>query len=289
MAGPRGTLLFIHGANETSAGLARHVTRLRDAVTRHGWEVSVVAPEWRRRSDLRLGAWQAAIPRLGRPPTLPIPNLANGLRKDVVQRIVTSYYEYRREPLIETIGAQLLADVIGYHRHRASIQAVLRDEITRAAETARREGSGPVLPVALSLGGIVLIDLLAEWPDAPVEACVTVGSQAPLLYAFDALPALPYDEATPPRLPVPWLNVYDTRDFLSFVAEPLFRRHDGTASVVDLRVRSGRDFPASHSAYWEVPAVWDGIATAFTWRRTTTLTVRQARKLGFEASAARRR
>jgi hypothetical protein len=117
-----------------------------------------------------------------------------------------------------------------------------------------------------------------------VEACVTVGSQAPLLYAFDALPALPYDETDPPRLPVPWLNIYDTRDFLSFVAEPLFRRRDGTASVVDLRVRSGKDFPASHSAYWEVPAVWEAIATASRWRRTTTLTVRQARALGFEAT-----
>ena len=83
---------------------------------------------------------------------------------------------------------------------------------------------------------------------------MTVGSQAPLLYTFDAIPSMPYDEADPPHLPVPWLNIYDTRDFLSFLAEPLFRRSDGLASVVDLRVRSGRDFPKSHSAYWELPA-----------------------------------
>ena len=63
---------------------------------------------------------------------------------------------------------------------------------------------------------------------------------------------MPYDEADPPHLPVPWLNIYDTRDFLSFLAEPLFRRTDGLASVVDLRVRSGSDFPKSHSAYWEL-------------------------------------
>lgn len=288
-ATPRGTIVFIHGANETSTGLARHLTRIHDAVDRRGWDVRVVAPEWRRRSGLRLGEWRAAIPRLGRPPTLPIPSLGAGLRKDVVQRIVTSYYEYRHEALLETIGVQLLADVIGYHRHRASIHAILREELRKAAEVADREDTGTVLPVALSLGGIVLVDLLAEWSDAPVDACVTVGSQAPLLYAFDALPGLPYDDVSPPRLPVPWLNVYDTRDFLSFVAEPLFRRRDGTASVVDLRVRSGRDFPASHSAYWDVPAVWDGIAAAFSWRRTTALTVRQARALGFEASNAAQR
>jgi hypothetical protein len=143
-----------------------------------------------------------------------------------------------------------------------------------------------VLPVAVSLGGIALVDLLAEWPDAPVDACVTVGSQAPLLYTFDAIPGLPYDEADPPHLAMPWLNIYDTRDFLSFLAEPLFRRSDGTASVVDLRVRSGKDFPRSHSAYWELAPVWDAIATAFTWKRTEPLTVREARRLGFEARKA---
>jgi hypothetical protein len=280
---PRGTLLFVHGANETSEGLARNVARIRDQVARRGWDVKVVAPEWRRRSDLRLGDWRQAVFRTGRPPALPIPSLGAGIRKDAVMKLVTSYFEHRREALIDTLGAQLLADVIGYHGHRTSIQTALREELRRAADAAERDGSGPVLPVALSLGGIVLVDLLAEWPDAPVQACVTVGSQAPLLYAFDALPGLPYDEVDPPRLDVPWLNIYDSRDFLSFVAEPLFRRRDGLASVVDLRVHSGKDFPKSHSAYWELPAVWDAIATAFTWRRSTPLTVREARRLGFEA------
>ena len=161
--------------------------------------------------------------------------------------------------------------------------AFLEGELTKTARAARGR---PILPVGLSLGGIALVDVIASWPDAPVEACVTVGSQAPLLYTFDAIPSLPYDEADPPRLPVPWLNVYDSRDFLSFVAEPLFRRTDGLASVVDLRVHSGKDFPRSHSAYWELPAVWDAIATAFTWRRTDRLTVREARALGFEARKA---
>jgi hypothetical protein len=72
----------------------------------------------------------------------------------------------------------------------------------------------------------------------------------------------------------------------SFLAEPLFRRSDGLASVVDLRVHSRKDFPKSHSAYWELPAVWDAIATAFTWRRTEPLTVRDARRQGFEARKA---
>ena len=56
--------------------------------------------------------------------------------------------------------------------------------------------------------------------------------------------------------------------------------------MVDLRVRSGKDFPKSHGAYWELAPVWDAIATAFTWKRIEPLTVREARRLGFEARKA---
>jgi hypothetical protein len=279
----RGVLFFVHGANETSEGLVGNVGRIEDQVRERGWDVRVVAPEWRRQSSLRLGNWRKALYRGRRPAPVPIPSLRAGFRREAVLKIVTNYFEDRRESLMDAVGAQMLADVIGYQLHRDSIQNVLRAELTRTAKAA---GDRPVLPIALSLGGIALVDLLASWPEAPVEACVTVGSQAPLLYTFNAITSMPYDEANPPHLPVPWLNVYDSRDFLSFVAEPLFRRSDGLASVVDLRVSSGKDFPKSHSAYWELPAVWDAIATAFTWRRTARLTVGEARKLGFEARKA---
>jgi hypothetical protein len=280
---PSGILFFVHGANETSEGLSANVSRIEDQVRDRGWDVRVVAPEWRRQSGLRLGTWRKALPRGGRPAPTRIPSLRAGFRRETVLRLVSDYFEDRRESLMDAVGAQMLADVIGYQLHRESIQRVLRAELTRAAKAA---GKRPVLPVALSLGGIALVDLMATWRDAPVQACVTVGSQAPLLYAFNAIESMPYDEASPPYLPVPWLNVYDTRDFLSFVAEPLFRRSDGLASVVDLRVRSGKDFPRSHSSYWELPAVWEAIATAFSWRRTEPITVGEARRLGFEARKA---
>jgi hypothetical protein len=280
---PSGVLFFVHGANATSEGLVENLARIEDQVRARGWDVTVVAPEWRRRSDLRLGAWRKAIHRRGRPSPMPVPILRAGLRKDAVMKIATNYFEDRREALFEAIGTQTMADVIGYGSHRESVHAILKAELAAAAKAA---AGRPVLPVALSLGGIVLVDLLAAWPEAPVEACVTVGSQAPLLYTFDAIPSMPYDEANPPYLPVPWLNIYDSRDFLSFLAEPLFRRTDGLASVVDLRVRSGADFPKSHSAYWELDPVWDAIATAFTWKRVEPLTVREARRLGFEARRA---
>jgi hypothetical protein len=282
-ATPRGVLFFLHGAAETSEGLIENVARIEDQVRARGWDVSVVAPEWRRRSGLRLGNWKKALYRGRRSAPVPVPRLGAGIRKDTVLRLATYYFEDHREALLEALGAQMLADVVGYQRHRDSIQSILREEL---ASTVAAAGDRPVLPVALSLGGIVLVDLLASWPEAPVEACVTVGSQAPLLYTFNAIESLPYDEASPPYLPVPWLNVYDSRDFLSFVAEPLFRRTDGRASVVDLRVHSGLDFPKSHGAYWDLPPVWDALATAFTWKRLPLLTVGEARRLGFEARKA---
>lgn len=280
---PSGLLFFVHGANETSEGLARNLARIEDQIRRRGWDVRVVAPEWRRRSGLRLGNWRKAVYRQPRPTPTSLAGLPTGVGRAAVMRLVTNYFEGRRESMLETMGAQLLADVIGYHQHRGSIQDVLREELAKASRVARGR---PVLPIGLSLGGSALVDLIASWPEAPVDAAVTVGSQAPLLYTFDAIPSMPYDEADPPHLSVPWLNIYDSRDFLSFVAEPLFRRSDGLASVVDLRVHSGRDFPRSHSAYWELGPVWDAIATAFTWKRTERLTVREARQLGFEARKA---
>ena len=282
-AAPSGVLFFVHGANETAEGLVQNATRIEFQMRRRGWDVRVVAPEWRRRSGLRLGNWRKALYREARPTPIALSSLPTGVGRAAIMRLVTNYYEGRREAMFEALGAQLLADVLGYRQHRESIQAVLRKELSAAARAAKGR---PVLPVGLSLGGVALVDLIGAWPEAPVEACVTVGSQAPLLYAFDAIPSMPYDEADPPRLPVPWLNVYDSRDFLSFVAEPLFRRSDGLASVVDLRVRSGRDFPRSHSSYWELPPVWDAIATAFSWKRTEPLTVKEARELGFEARKA---
>jgi hypothetical protein len=279
---PGGVLFFVHGANHTSEGHVENVSRIEDQIRDRGWDVTVVAPEWRRHSDLRLGAWQQAVYRTRRPAPMPVP-VIRGLRREVILKVVTNYFEDRRPALMDLVGPQLLADVIGYGTHRDSILGILRSELMKAADAAKGR---PILPVGLSLGGVALVDLLASWRDAPVDACVTVGSQAPLLYTFDAIPSMRYDEAKPPYLPVAWLNVYDTRDFLSYLAEPLFRRSDGLASVVDLRVRSGRDFPKSHGAYWDLDALWAAIATAFTWRRITPLTVRQARKLGFEARTA---
>ena len=89
------------------------------------------------------GNWKKAIHRRGRPSPMPLPILRGGVRKDAVMKIATNYFEDRREALFDVLGPQMMADVIGYHAHRDSIQAVLRAELTRAAKAA---GGRPVLP-----------------------------------------------------------------------------------------------------------------------------------------------
>ena len=169
---PAGRLFFVHGANETSEGLALNAARIEDQVRRRGWDVRVVAPEWRRRSGLRLGNWRKALYRQAKPTPISLASLPTGVGRAAVMKLITNYFEGRRESMFDALGAQLFADVLGYDRHRESIQSVLRSELTTAARAAKGR---PLLPVGLSLGGLALVDLIASWPEAQVEACVTVG------------------------------------------------------------------------------------------------------------------
>src|SRR5437867_4228461 len=113
---PAGLLFFVHGANETSEGLVHNAARIEDQVRRRGWDVRVVAPEWRRRSGLRLGNWRRALYRQPRPTPISLASLPTGVGRAAIMKLVTNYFEGRRESMFEAFGAQLLADVLGYQR-----------------------------------------------------------------------------------------------------------------------------------------------------------------------------
>lgn len=118
---------------------------------------------------------------------------------------------------------------------------------------------GPVVAIGNSLGGIILVETLAA-PDGPrPDLLVTVGSQSPLLMTIGALGALGEPgEASGDRLPFqPWLNVYDPRDFLAFVARPVWPDQSG---IRDLAVDNGAGFPDSHGAtYLSRPELYQAI------------------------------
>jgi pimeloyl-ACP methyl ester carboxylesterase len=128
------------------------------------------------------------------------------------------------------------------------------DEITTFVEQAVESATPPVTLVGHSLGGIMCVSLLARRQLPGVERLVTVGSQSGFFYEIGALPGLPYGTELPDHVPA-WLNIYDRRDILSYLAAPLFGER-----VVDVAVDNGQPFPQSHSAYWTNPAVWREIA-----------------------------
>ncbi|NER96139.1 MAG: hypothetical protein F6J86_20230, partial [Symploca sp. SIO1B1] len=102
----------------------------------------------------------------------------------------------------------------------------------------------PVVLLAHSLGGIACVDLLVQESLPQVKLLVTVGSQAPFLYEINALHSLPYGEPLPDYFP-DWLNIYDLRDFLSYIGANVFPN-----KVQDILVDNQQPFARSHSAYW---------------------------------------
>lgn len=140
------------------------------------------------------------------------------------------------------------ADILLYLRNGAAIRRFVAETLAQALSAP-----GPVIAMGNSLGGIVLVELLAE-RDAPrPQLLVTPGSQAPLLETFGAL-----HDANDERRPTPfqpWLNVYDPRDLLSFVAEPVWPDQPG---IVDVALESGLGFPDSHGlTYLSNPRLYE--------------------------------
>lgn len=128
------------------------------------------------------------------------------------------------------------ADVVLYQRNGERIRRFVARTIGEALH-----GGGPVVALGNSLGGVVLVDTLSQ-PGAPrPHLLVTAGSQAPLLATFGGLDPLGLPGSPPPFQP--WLNIFDRRDFLGFVARPVW---PGEAGIIDREVDMGLGFPDSH-------------------------------------------
>jgi hypothetical protein len=141
-------------------------------------------------------------------------------------------------------------DVLLYQARGDAIREFIRDRIQKT--------SAEVI-LAHSLGGIACVEVLIEQREPSVKLLVTAGSQSPFLFEIGALHCLPFDASKKPeeRLPAgfpAWLNLYDTRDFLSFVGQGVFGNR-----VTDRPVNNRQPFPQSHSGYWTNPATWDAI------------------------------
>src|SRR5262249_41911702 len=146
------------------------------------------------------------------------------------------WLRHRRDRL--TCGATPYAgDVMIYLTRGQALRDRIADTIARARP--------PVVLLGHSLGGVACVDLLAQRAVPGVELLLTVGSQAPYLYTIDALPCLRRSDRLPGHFVQRWINVYDRRDYLSFVAGRVF-----PGRVADRHIDNRAPFPRSHNAYF---------------------------------------
>jgi hypothetical protein len=142
-------------------------------------------------------------------------------------------------------------DILVYQAKGQQIRDFIRSQI----ESDQVES--PIVLMAHSLGGIACVDLLIEHDlQDKVKCLITVGSQAPFFYEIGALKTLPYGNPLPKHFPEKWINIYDLRDFLSYVGnlEGVF-----PGKLTDVRVDNRQPFPEAHSAYWANEETWDVI------------------------------
>jgi hypothetical protein len=169
----------------------------------------------------------------------------------------------RKRGQISSAMTPFAADIVMYQTRPQTMRAFVRETVQKAVAAAKEHGeNGEVILIGHSLGGIIAVDMLIEQSLPAVRHLITVGSQAPLLYELNALSSLPFDRtvAQPPHplpghFPASWLNIYDVRDFLSYLAAPVF----GEQRVTDVQVDNRQPFPEAHSAYWTNAQVWNVI------------------------------
>ena len=174
---------------------------------------------------------------------------AKNITINSVLQIPTSLALRKRGSLSESVAATT-GDVILYQARGQGIRDFIRSKIQ---EIKHQEPTNPLILLAHSLGGIAAVDLLLESNPPEIDLLITVGSQAPLLYEWNALVNMEYKLGAklPDDFPR-WLNIYDEKDFLSYVGAGIF-----PDQIEDKKVSNGQPFPASHGAYWDNQMVWE--------------------------------
>jgi len=163
----------------------------------------------------------------------------------LVQYAVTSMIKGERSEITESI-ITIAGDILLYQTKGELIRQFIQQTVEKAEP--------PVVLLTHSLGGVASVDLLVKQHLTKVALLITVGSQAPYLHEKNCLYSLEHDEQLPNHFPK-WLNIYDSRDFLSYIGATVFPNQ-----VEDVEVNNKQPFPQSHSAYWENQETWDAIA-----------------------------
>lgn len=160
------------------------------------------------------------------------------------ESIATAFIIDRRQGLTASSTIPI-GDILFYQRRGQDITDFVVSELEQIKDR-------PIVAVGHSLGGIILVDILSRTTHPAVDLLVTAGSQSPLFYAIDSLEGLRPGQSRPVPF-TPWLNIYNRNDFLSYCATRIF----SNKGIKDEAVDPGVPFPASHSAYWTDPKVYE--------------------------------
>jgi hypothetical protein len=160
---------------------------------------------------------------------------------------VATWYGQQHRGSASDGATPLVGDILRYQVHGRSLRDQLADAVSKAPGQA-------VTLIGHSLGGVACVETLIEHRLDQVDQLITVGSQPSYFYEIDALSTLPFGQELPEHFPARWLNVYDTRDLLSYPAQAVFPDR-----VQDLRVDNGQPFIESHSAYWANSNLWAAV------------------------------
>jgi pimeloyl-ACP methyl ester carboxylesterase len=164
---------------------------------------------------------------------------------------VSRYVDRKRRPLTDALFP-IPGDILHYQARGDRVRRYIADRV--------REVGRPVTLLTHSLGSVAAVELLATEPLDNVALLVTVGSPASLFYELDALVTFPYekDKKLPVGFPA-WLNIYDPRDVIAHLAEPVFGRHPGGTRVKDFQVDNRLPAVYAHTSYWTNGQIWEAI------------------------------
>ena len=165
-------------------------------------------------------------------------------------------------------ASRFLGDIFVYLTNRgtalepgAIVKVVLAD--LEAAHAAKKPGDEKLVVVGHSLGGVILYDIATYFkPDLMLDVFASVGSQVALfeemsLYraSRDNLPPTPpADKLAKPAAMGKWLNVFDSNDVFSFLAETVF------SGPTDYRFDTGYGLLQAHGGYFARPSFYKRLA-----------------------------
>jgi hypothetical protein len=178
---------------------------------------------------------------------------------------------------VETGVSPLLVDVFAYIRRSERVLARANEDLDAIVE---RNPGVPVVAIGESFGGVVLVDALSSRVKTGhlpgLRLFVTVGSQSSYLLSCDAMEEIRRGDPHPPAF-VPWLNVWNRMDLLSFPVRPILGDpFPYERQLRDVELTDDLPFPAIHTLYFSRPGTFDAIVA----------TLADLEAIGFLASPA---